>query len=259
MATDSRPGQRQYHLGMGPEDVGGYVLLPGDPARTDLIAKYFDQPRLIGQNREFRTWTGKLGNVPVSATSTGIGGPSTAIAVSELLNLGAHTFIRVGSCGSLQDSIRAEELIIATGAVRDEGTTKQYVPIEYPAIAHHEIVSALQFAARAASYPATSGIVYCKDALTAAYPLPTNPLYDQLMQRTRAWVKARVLVSEMESAAIFVLATLAGARAGSILRVIGVGESMPASGLDPAIQVAIGAVQALIERDHTTTRFEARD
>src|SRR5690242_11148846 len=111
MATDSKPGQRQYHLALGPGDVGGYVLLPGDPARTDLIAKYFDHPQLVGQNREFRTWTGQLDKTPVSVVSTGIGGPSAAIAVSELLNLGAHTFIRVGSCGALQDSLRGEQLI----------------------------------------------------------------------------------------------------------------------------------------------------
>lgn len=250
MATDSQPGKRQFHLQVGPGEVGSYVLLPGDPARTDLIARLFDHPRLAANNREFRTWTGELAGTTVSVTSTGIGGPSTAIAVTELMRLGARTFIRVGSCGPLQDNIRSGQMIIAAGAVRDEGTTRQYVPIEYPAVADQEVTFALQNAARDAGSPFVSGIVYCKDALTAAYPPVEVPLYDVLMQRTHAWVKAGVLASEMESAVIFVLASLSGARAGSILQVIGPdNENDQPSGVEILVRVAVDAVRHLIEQD----------
>jgi uridine phosphorylase len=246
MATDSGPGERQYHLQVGPGEVGAYVLLPGDPARTDRIAERLAGARLVGNHREFRTWTGSLDNVPVSVTSTGVGCPSAAIAVSELLRLGAHTFIRIGSCGALQADVEPGQLIIATGAVRDEGTTRQYVPVEYPAVASPDVVAALQSAARASRERVRAGIVYCKDALTAAYPPESVPLYDYLMQRTAAWVKAGVLASEMESAAIFVLAAIARARAGSLLQVIGPGERADGDRLDRVVDVGVAAVRHLI-------------
>lgn len=249
MATDSRSGERQYHLQVEPSEVGRYVLLPGDPARTDRIAERLNNPELVGNNREFRTWTGTLDGVPVSVTSTGVGCPSAAIAVSELLRLEAHTFIRVGSCGPLQADIQSGQLVIATGAVRDEGTTRQYVPIEYPAVASPELVAALQHAARAVGESVKLGIVYCKDALTAAYPPESIPLYDYLMQRTSAWVKAGVLVSEMESSAVFVLASLAGARGGSLLQAIGPSKRPEGVVMDHAIDLAVAAMRYLITSD----------
>jgi uridine phosphorylase len=243
MATDSMPGERQYHLQVGPGEVGRFVLMPGDPARTDLIAGRLDAPRLVAHNREFRTWTGILEGEPVSVVSTGIGSPSAAIAVVELLRLGVQVFVRVGSCGALQKSVSDGDLIVVSGAVRDEGTTRQYVPVEYPAVAHPQVIIALDAAARAAGGRRHLGIVYCKDALTAAFPTKDVPLYDQLMQRTHAWVKAGVLASEMESAVIFVLASIAGARAGSILQCIGPGSEAHFGRL---IDVAVDGVARLI-------------
>ena len=246
MATDSAPGERQYHLQVGPGEVGRYVLMPGDPARTDLIARRLDAPRLVAHNREFRTWTGLLKGVPVSVVSTGVGSPSAAIAVVELLRLGVQTLVRVGSCGSLQRSVSDGDLVVVTGAVRDEGTTRQYVPVEYPAVAHPKVMAALDAAARAAGGRRHMGIVYCKDALTAAFPTKDIPLYDQLMQRTRAWIKAGVLASEMESAVIFVLASIAGVRAGSILQCIGSGSESDRARFDRLIDVAVDGVARLI-------------
>ncbi|HEV8536337.1 MAG TPA: nucleoside phosphorylase [Candidatus Limnocylindria bacterium] len=249
MATDPSPDGRQYHLRAGPGQIGGYVLLPGDPDRADLIARSLDDPVAVATNREFRTWTGMIFGERVSVTSTGIGGPSAAIAVSELTRLGAHTFIRVGSCGSLQPRITPGHLVIATGAVRDEGTGRQYIPIEFPAFAHHAVVSVLERSARESGQSFTSGIVYCKDALIAAYPPDDVPLSELLMLRTRAWVKAGVVASEMESAIIFVLAALKGRRAGSILRVLGPGEGDDPGLFARVIDVAISAVRHLIAAD----------
>src|SRR5579864_3084082 len=168
MAPDAerRPAQagRQYHLQCGPGEVGGYVLLPGDPARCALIAQRFEAARLVAANREFTTWSGHLDGTPVSVTSTGIGGPSTAIAVEELCNLGAHTLVRVGTCGGMQPQVRWGDLVIAQAAVRDEGTTAQYVPPGYPAVAHVDVVHALRAAAAERVGGHHVGLVQSKDS-----------------------------------------------------------------------------------------------
>ena len=139
---------KQYHVGLGPGDVGRYVLLPGDPKRCAKIAKYFDNPRLVADSREFVTYTGTLNGVPVSVTSTGIGGPSASIALEELTNCGADTFIRVGTCGGMQEDVCGGDIVIATGAIRMEGTSREYAPIEYPAVPDFGVTNALVDAAR---------------------------------------------------------------------------------------------------------------
>src|SRR5436190_13844700 len=141
-------GEPQYHIRSKPGDVGEAVLLPGDPGRVESIARLLDHPRLIANNREYITYTGDLGSRTVSVCSTGIGSPSTAIAVEELAAIGATTFIRVGTTGSIQSDVHFSDLVIATAAVRDEGTTPGYVPLPYPAVADFELVSAMMGAAR---------------------------------------------------------------------------------------------------------------
>lgn len=126
---------KQYHIQVGKGDVGRYVILPGDPKRCAKIAQYLDDAKLMADSREFVTYTGSLDGVPVSVTSTGIGGPSAAIALEELVKSGADTFVRVGTCGGIQAEVRSGDLVIATGAVRMEGTSREYAPIEYPAVA----------------------------------------------------------------------------------------------------------------------------
>ena len=139
---------KQYHIALKKGDVGRYVLLPGDPGRCEPIARLFDNPRHVATNREYVTWTGELDGVPVSVTSTGIGCPSAAIALEELVRVGADTFIRVGTSGHIQKDIKSGDLAIITAAIRDEGTSKHYMPIEFPAVADIDLVMALQRAAK---------------------------------------------------------------------------------------------------------------
>jgi len=259
MALDAerRPAQagRQYHLQCGPGDVGGYVLLPGDPGRCELIASRFEGARLMAANREFTTWTGLLDGVPVSATSTGIGGPSAAIAVEELCNLGAHTLVRVGTCGGMQPQVRWGELIVPQAAVRDEGTTFQYVPAGFPAVAHVDVVHALRAAAAERVGPHHVGLVQSKDSFYGEMEPGRMPVAAELQARWQAWIRAGVLASEMECATVFVVAGLRRARAGAALVCVNetpLTREMPPPSelpLDALIDTAVGALRSLIARD----------
>lgn len=139
----SQGSERQYHINVAKGEVGKYVIMPGDPKRCAKIAKYFDNAELIADSREYVTYTGYLDGVKVSVTSTGIGGPSAAIALEELVKCGADTFIRVGTCGGMDINVKGGDMVIATGSIRMEGTTKEYVPIEFPAVANLDIVNSL--------------------------------------------------------------------------------------------------------------------
>ena len=134
---------KQYHTGIGPEDIGGYVIMPGDPKRCKKIAEHFENPVLVADNREYTTYTGTIDGVKVSVTSTGIGGPSAAIAIEELSKCGAHTFLRVGTCGGMQEDVLGGDIVVASGAIRMEGTSREYAPIEYPAVPHVDVMNAM--------------------------------------------------------------------------------------------------------------------
>ena len=251
----------QYHIRCRPGDVGRYVLLPGDPGRCTPIAACFDDSRLVAQNREFTTYTGSLGGEPVSVTSTGIGGPSTAIAVEELAAIGADTFIRVGTSGAMQNYLRNGDLVIAQAAVRDEGTSCQYLPLSYPAVAHLDTVLALQDSARALGARAYTGIIRSGDALyadLAPHSIPLNALSGG--SANRMWSEARVLCADMEAATLFVVSSIRGLRAGTILVVVNaVGEGAMAAGtagmhLDTMIRTATGALRTLIAADRAAKR-----
>ena len=138
---------KQMHIQIKKGDIGRYVILPGDPARCEKIARYFDEPQQLAQNREYTLWTGSLDGVPVAVCSTGIGGPSAAIAMEELVECGADTFIRVGTSGGIVDEVKGGDIVIATSAIRQEGTSREYLPIEFPAAASFDIVLALKQAA----------------------------------------------------------------------------------------------------------------
>lgn len=138
MKNYSEDASRQYHIQVAKGEVGRYVILPGDPKRCAKIAQYFDDPVLIADNREYVTYTGTFDGVKVSVTSTGIGGPFASIAMEELYRCGADTFVRIGICGGMQPEVKSGDVVIATGAVRMEGTTREYAPIEYPAVANQE-------------------------------------------------------------------------------------------------------------------------
>lgn len=203
---------KQYHTGVGPEDIGQYVILPGDPKRCAKIAEHFDNPVLVADSREYVTYTGTLDGVKVSVTSTGIGGPSAAIAIEELAKCGAHTFIRVGTCGGMQTEVCGGDVVIASGAVRMEGTSKEYAPIEYPAVSDIEVTNALIKAAKEIGVRSHVGVVQCKDSFFGQHEPEVMPVSYELENKWQAWLRMGCLASEMESAALFI--------AGSFLRVM---------------------------------------
>lgn len=251
--------ERKYHVALAAGEVGGYVLMPGDPGRTPLIAGHLDGAREVAFNREYRTFTGSLGGAAVSTTSSGIGGPSVAIAVEELSDLGAHTFLRVGTCGALQPGIRRGDLVVAKGAVRDEGTPSGYVPVQYPAIADHDVVAACVEAARAAGAPCHTGIVRSVDALYADLLPERLPRAAEIDAEHRVWQRAGVVAQDMESSTLMVVASLKGLRAGTILLCVdevGEGEidQLDPGLMDRMLEVAAAAVRALIGRDRAAAR-----
>lgn len=231
-----------YHVHLKKGDVGRYVLLPGDPFRTDLIASYFDDAKLVAHNREHKTWTGTLDGVKVSVTSTGMGCPSAAIALEELIALGADTFIRVGTAGRVCDASYDETLdgVINTAAVRDEGTTIHYIPIEYPAIADRKVVEALVEAAADLGYNYAEGITQSKDSFYGQHEPGSMPAESRLKERWEAWKRGNVMTSEMEAAAIFVISSIRKCRAGSI---------MSFGDMPKTVEVACGALRKLIAQD----------
>lgn len=259
--ADRRPVQvgRQYHLQCGQGDVGAYVLLPGDPARCARIAERFEGARHVASNREFTTWTGTLDGVPVSATSTGIGGPSTAIAVEELCNLGATTLVRVGTCGGMQPQVHWGDLVIPQAAVRDEGTTAQYVPSGFPAVAHVDVLDALRAAATARDVRHHAGVVQSKDSFYGEMEPERMPVGARLAARWDSFIRAGVLASEMECATLFVVAAVRRVRAGAALVCINetpLEHEMPPPSelpLDTLLDTAVDAVRRLIAADRATT------
>lgn len=258
----------QYHIGCKPGDVGKYVLLPGDPKRCAKIAEYFDDAVLVADSREFVTYTGYINGVKVSVCSTGIGGPSAAIALTELHNLGADTFIRVGTCGGIDTRVCGGDLVIATGAIRMEGTSREYAPIEFPAVADHVVVNALERAATALGYKKHIGVVQCKDSFYGQHQPEYMPVHDELESKWDAWVKLGTLASEMESAALFTAASFLGTlrddthgednrcRVGTVLLTVA-NQERAKKGLEnkqahdttTAIKTAIKAIELLIAGD----------
>lgn len=222
----------QYHIKCRPGDVGKYVILPGAPERTEEIAAYFDSPRLVMRNREYVTYTGSLLGVPVSVTSTGIGGPSAVIAMEELVRCGADTFIRVGTCGGISLKVECDDVVVASAVVRAEGTSREYAPIEYPAAADFSITRLLADAAGNLGYRYHVGVVQNKDSFYGQHSPDSMPVAGELNAKWEAWKRLGVLASEMESAALFCCAAARGVRCGSVLHVVW-NQERTAAGLDP--------------------------
>jgi len=245
---------KQYHIALERGEVGRYVLLPGDPGRSAKIAAYFDDAREVASNREYVTYTGTLLGEPVSVTSTGIGAPSTAIAVEELAAVGADTLVRVGTAGAIQAHLRSGSLVVAQGAVRDEGTTPHYIPLSYPAVADRVVVDILCQASAPLEQETHVGIVRSTDALYADLNPASMPLQALYGERPDAmWARGNVLCAEMEAAALFVVSSIRGLRAGCVLLVVNAtGEGEIVSGppaLDGLIGTAVEALRQLIRRD----------
>ena len=256
MRNYSEDSSKQYHTQVGAGDVGRYVLMPGDPKRCIKIAKYLDDPKLVADSREYVTYTGSLEGVKVSVTSTGIGGPSTAIAMEELSLCGADTFVRVGTCGGMQPEVKSGDLVIATGAIRMGGTSKEYAPIEFPAVANLEVTNCLKDAAEKFGFAHHTGVVQCKDSFFGQHEPENMPVEHELLYKWEAWKRLGCLASEMESAAVFIVAAKLRARAGTCLLVLA-NQEREKLGLDNpivhdtnrAIVTAIEAVRSLILRD----------
>src|SRR5438067_6650507 len=189
---------KKYHIGLGPGDVGNYVLVPGDPFRTPLVARFLDGAREVAFSREYRTFTGSVDGVTVSTMSTGMGGPSVAIGIEELHELGVHTLLRVGTCGAAQPEIKMGDLVISLGAVRTEGTPDGYVPKEYPAIASLDVVNALIEAAQASRVPYHVGLMRSVDALYSDL-LPDQMPRPDLRGELEMWSKAGIIGNDMET------------------------------------------------------------
>ncbi|KGR91346.1 hypothetical protein CD30_05860 [Ureibacillus massiliensis 4400831 = CIP 108448 = CCUG 49529] len=244
---------KQYHIACGKGDVGRYVFLPGDPGRVPKIAKYFDHAEKVAENREYVVYTGYLDGVKVSACSTGIGAPSAAIAMEELIEIGADTFIRVGKSGALQKELIPGSLVISTGAVRDDGTSPYYLPVEYPAVAHLDVVNALIHASKRLNMPHTFGIIQSKSAFYTEIRPETFPMVDEIVARWNAYQKAGVLVSEMEAAVLFTIADIKKVRAGCLVQVSDnqfAGEHLGKEiSMDDAIKTGIEAVKIMIQQD----------
>jgi uridine phosphorylase len=255
------PDGRQHHVDLRDGDVGRYVLLPGDPGRTELIASFFDNPQLMAHKREYKTYTGTLLGEKVSVTSTGIGCPSTAIAVEELVELGADTLIRVGTSGGMQPYCKTGDVAVLTGAIRDEGTSLHYMPIEFPAIANLDVVMALQAGAQQAGISAHLGVSQSKDSFYGEVEPQRMPMDKRLLERWKAWTDGGAICSEMEASTIFVLASIYRKRAGGVMLMAGgdmifeqlspeeIQQAMALFDIRRVIQVAIEGLKLLIERD----------
>ena len=249
--------EKQFHIHCVEGDVGRYCILPGDPGRCESIAALFDNAKHVAQNREFNIYTGTLLGEKVSVCSTGIGGPSASIAMEELHNIGADTFIRVGTCGGIKLDVQSGDIVVATGAIRFEHTSQEYAPIEYPAVANIDIALALRQAALAMGKRTHTGVVQCKDAFYGQHEPERLPVGPMLEYKWECWKKGGTLSSEMESAALYVVcATLEEARAGCILNVCWNQERKKLGLPDPeqhdtalACQAAVEAVRLLIEQD----------
>ncbi len=247
---------KQYHTGVGPEDIGKYVILPGDPKRCEKIAAYFDNPVLVADSREYVTYTGYLDGEKVSVTSTGIGGPSASIAIEELSKCGAHTFIRVGTSGGMQEQVQSGDVVIANGAIRMEGTSREFAPIEYPAVADFDVTHAMIEAAKEQNIPYHVGVVQCKDNFFGQHEPELMPVSYELENKWQAWIRMGCLASEMESAALFIAGSFLRVRVGTCCLVVAnqerakLGLSNPqVHDTDLAIRTAVGAIRRLIKQD----------
>ncbi len=250
--------ENMYHIGLDDSHGARYAILPGDPGRVEKIASYMENARFLGQNREYTTWVGEVSGEKVLVMSTGMGGPSTAIGVEELYQTGVRTMIRVGTCGGMAEKVMGGDLVIANGAIRMEGTSKEYVDIAFPAVADFDVTGALRQAAKDLGANVHLGVVQCKDSFYGQHDPERMPSGRELLGKWDMWLKAGCLASEMESAALYIVAQTLGVRAGCVLNVIWNQERKKKGLSDPhchdttlAVRAAVRAVELLIEEERT--------
>ena len=256
-----QPLAKQFHIHCVAGDVGRYVILPGDPGRCAAIAALFDEAHHVAQNREFNIYTGTLLGERVSVCSTGIGGPSAVIAMEELHQIGADTFLRTGTCGGIDLDVRSGDIVVATGAIRYEHTSQEYAPLEYPAVPDLDLTLALRDAALAMGKTVHTGVVQCKDSFYGQHSPEKSPMAAELQEKWRIWKRLGVKASEMESAALFVAADALGCRCGSCFHVIW-NQERELAGLDQdmsedtsaAVRVAVDALRRIITQDRARAK-----
>lgn len=254
-------GERQFHIRTLPDEIGKYVILPGDPDRVPKIAKFLDDAKQVAHNREFNVFTGYLKGEKVTVCSTGIGGPSAAIAEEELIKCGADTFIRIGTSGGIDLSVSGGDLIIASASIRSEGTSHEYIPDNYPAVANFEVVTALAKAAYELSDNKIGnqfhvGVVHSKDSFYGEVEPDGSCVSEDIKERWNSYLKCGCLTSEMETAALFSVAIARHVRCGAVLTALWNVERSKANLEDHitddttrGIRCAVRAIEILIEQD----------
>lgn len=242
-----------FHIGLTPAQGAAYAMITGDPGRVESMARRMEDARFEAQNREYTTWSGRIAGTRVLVTSHGIGGPSTAICVEELARCGVNTLIRVGTCGGMDLSVQGGDVVVATGAIRMEGTSREYLPVEFPAVADFEVTSALAAVVRESGIPFHIGVVQSKDSFYGQHSPEDSPVAYQLQNAWQAWLKGGCLASEMETAALYTVAAARGLRAGCVLQAIWNQEREKAELPNPrvieteaAVNAALGALARLI-------------
>lgn len=245
--------ERLYHIGLTRDQGAAYAIITGDPGRVESIARLLDNPCFVAQNREYTTWAGHVNGERVLVTSHGIGGPSTAICIEELYRCGVRTIIRVGTCGGMAEAVVGGDLVVATGAIRAEGTSREYLPVEFPAVAALSVTNALVESGRRLGCTVHAGVVQCKDSFYGQHDPDASPVSYLLNNRWQAWLRGGCLASEMESATLYIVAAALGIEAGCVLHVVWNQEREKAGLPNPrgettenAAKTAANAVKALI-------------
>lgn len=251
--------QKMLHVNLAKGEVGRYAIIPGDPDRCELIAAHLDNPRLVTRKREFTTWEGTLEGEKVTVTSTGIGGPSTAICVEELHKCGADTFIRVGTCASTCADVQCGDIVVASGSVRMDGTSLHYLPLEYPAVPSYQLLKRLEESSNTLGYHTVVGVSITKDSFYTQTEPETKPVSDELISRWRSYVRGGAVCTSMEESILFLVGTSLGVRTGSVLVSAtnfdgsvsrrNSADVYPTNSIQKPIQVAIEALRRVILED----------
>lgn len=250
--------EKLFHIAITREQGAEYAILPGDPGRVEKIAQFIDNAKPLAQNREFKSYSGTICGKRVIIMSTGIGGASAAIALEELAMAGLKAAIRIGTCGGMQTEIVPGDLIIPTGAVRMEGTSKEYAPIELPAVADFDVLTALVNAAKQNGYPFHTGVVQSKDSFYGQHNPSSMPVGYELENKWNAWKRCGVLASEMETAALFTVAQVRKIKMGCVLHALwnqertkqGINDNSNFD-TETAIKTAVDALKILINSEGT--------
>lgn len=247
---------KQYHIGLSEEHSAKYAIIPGDPGRVEKIASNLDNAKQVGYNREYNSYLGYLEGEKVLVISSGIGGPSCAICVEELAKIGVDTFIRVGTCGGMQTYVKPGDIVIATGAIRQDGTSREYMPIEFPAVADFNVTSALYQAVQNLGYDNHIGVVQAKDSFYGQHSPESMPAAPELLAKWDAWKRGGCLASEMESGTLFIVCSARGLRSGGVFHCVWNQEisqsAMPKERTEDtssAIKTAVEAIRILIKQD----------